>query len=94
MQIHSEPPTAKRAAADERSDLMYCRMGMLGLDYYAIECDDPKTFEDLKARCAACDYRDACAVDLERDPNNPVWETYCPNFGTFNALSTVWWLTR
>ena len=26
-------------------------------------------------------------VDLKRDPNNPVWETYCPNAGAFIALA-------
>ena len=29
-----------------------------------------------------CICREPCTVDLKRDPNNPVWETYCPNAGT------------
>jgi hypothetical protein len=39
------------------------------------------------ARCKSCGYRETCAVDLKRDPNNPVWETYCPNTGAFIALA-------
>ena len=41
---------------------------------------------DLR-RCKSCSYREACAVDLKRDPNDPVWETYCPNTGAFIALA-------
>ena len=39
------------------------------------------------ARCKSCGYRETCAVDLKRDPNNPIWETYCPNTGAFIALA-------
>jgi hypothetical protein len=38
-------------------------------------------------RCKSCGYRETCAVDLKRDPNNPVWETYCPNADAFIALA-------
>ena len=31
---------------------------------------------------------------LKRDPNDPVWKTYCPNAGTFNTLAEVLWLKR
>jgi hypothetical protein len=47
----------------------------------------------MMRRCLGCGYREACAVDLERDPNNPVWETYCPNAGTLLELAQERWLT-
>jgi len=79
--------------ADEYNDLLCCRMAMLGLDLDAIERSDGETFDQIQRQCTSCSFREACAVDLERDPNNPVWEAYCPNSGTLNALTETWWLT-
>jgi hypothetical protein len=44
--------------------------------------------------CAECGYREACAVDLKRDPNNPVWETYCPNAKALLGLAEESWQNR
>lgn len=79
------------ATPDEHYGLLSCRMAMLGLDCRTIEGGDSKTFDEIKRRCSLCEYSEACAVDLKRDPNNPVWEMYCPNAGTFNKLTTLWW---
>ena len=68
-------PTARR----ENDDLLDCRLAMLGLDRHVIQSGDSETFESIRRRCAKCGYREACVVDLKRDPNDPVWETYCPN---------------
>ncbi|HML08005.1 MAG TPA: hypothetical protein VK430_07760 [Xanthobacteraceae bacterium] len=81
-----------RSAA--RDDLLGSRVAMLGLDLAAIESSDRKAFATIKRRCALCDFRQACEVDLRRDPNNPVWETYCPNSATLIALTEAWWLTH
>jgi hypothetical protein len=94
MQNRNDRSTGKPTTPNERNDLLYCRMAMLGLDLYAIECHNSATFHKIKRRCASCGFQEACAVDLKRDPNNPVWETYCPNSGTLNALHEAWWLTR
>ena len=69
---------------DEHDELLDCRMAMLGLNLDATNGD---TFNEIMRRCKSCGYREACAVDLRRDPNNPVWETYCPNTGAFIALA-------
>jgi hypothetical protein len=79
------------AASD---NLLACRMAMLGLDFDAIARADRAILAEIRRRCAACDTRDACAVDLQRDPNNPVWESYCPNAPVFNALTATWWLPQ
>lgn len=78
----------------ELDNLLKCRMAMLGLDRYVLECSEDQTFDDIKRRCANCQFRDACAVDLKRDPNDPVWETYCPNSGALLALTEAWWLPQ
>jgi hypothetical protein len=61
---------------DEYDELLDCQLAMLGLNLDATNSD---TFNEIVRRCTSCSYREACAVDLKRDPNNPVWETYCPN---------------
>ena len=76
----------------ENDDLLDCRLAMLGLDLHVSKRGDSETFELIKRRCANCGVREACAVDLKRDPNDPVWETYCPNAGLLNALTEASWL--
>jgi hypothetical protein len=69
---------------DEHDELLDCRMAMLGLN---LDTTNGDTFSEVMRRCKSCGYRETCAVDLKRDPNNPVWETYCPNTGAFIALA-------
>jgi hypothetical protein len=90
MQNGNPRSTGTYARPDAHDDLLDCRMAMLGLD--AIEDGDAATFDEIRRRCMSCEYRDACAVDLKRDPNNPVWESYCPNAGALIALAEVSWL--
>ncbi len=75
--------------ADEYDELLDSRLAMLGLNLDATNSD---TFNEIVRRCTSCSYREACAVDLKRDPNNPVWETYCPNTVTLISLPEAWWL--
>lgn len=82
------------AARDENLKLLDRRLAMLGLNRHVIESGDGETFELIKRRCRTCGAPEACATDLKRDPNNPVWETYCPNAGVFNALLKARWLIQ
>ena len=67
--------------------LLDCRVAMLGLDLIEIEDCCGEMFETIKRRCESCEFGEACEFDLKRDPNDPVWETYCPNSATFLALT-------
>jgi hypothetical protein len=84
MQIRNDRSTAKPTIS-AHNNLLYRRMAML--DLHAIECGDSETFDEIKRRCATCSFWEACAVDLKRDPTNPVWEAYCPNSAELNALT-------
>lgn len=75
---------------DEACDLLKCRMAMLGLD--PIKVDDGGTFHEIMRRCLSCDDRESCAVDFKRDPNNPVWESCCPNAAPLIALAGISWM--
>ncbi len=92
MQGHADRPIAGKTTGREYDDLLFHRMSMLGLDPAVIERGDSAAFKELKTRCVTCDVRDACVVDLKRDPNNPVWESYCPNSAMLNGLTEAWWL--
>ena len=90
MQIHNA--RSNRTLATKYDDLLVCRMAMLGLDLPEIEYfEDGETLAKIKRRCTSCDSREACVVDLKRDPNNPVWESYCPNSDALIALTEAWW---
>jgi hypothetical protein len=77
----------RNACSIPRDELLDCRVAMLGLDLSAIENRSGETFASIKQRCARCDAGEACELDLRRDPNDPVWETYCPNTATLIALA-------
>jgi len=76
----------------EPDELLCCRMAMLGLEPNSIGSGDRETFDQIKRRCRSCEFRDACAVDLTRDPNNSVWASYCPNSGMLHTLTEAWWV--
>lgn len=89
MQIPNDRPTGKPTTRDEHDGFLYCRMAVLGLDLDAIERDHSKALETLKRRCTGCVFWEACAVDLRRDPNNAMWEAYCPNSKALYALAAL-----
>jgi len=79
-------PTAKDASGSHKK-LLCVRMTALGLDIDAVASSDRALFETLQDRCSHCEFPDGCAHDLRDDPNNPVWEAYCPNSATLTRLS-------
>jgi hypothetical protein len=91
MQIGNPRSSGQPATPDERNELLDCRMEMLGLDRCAVESGGSKALEEVMRRCADCGYREACTVDLKRDPNSPVWETYCPNAAALIGLTEARW---
>ena len=84
----------RNARSMSRNELLGCRVAMLGLDFEALESRGGEAFDTIQERCTACDFREACELDLKRDPNNPVWESYCPNSATLIAFTQAWWLTH
>jgi hypothetical protein len=93
MQIGKPRSTGTPTTPEQQEELLDCRMAMLGVQFNPTQTADNDALKEMMRRCMSCGYREACAVDLERDPNNPVWETYCPNAGTLIELAQEWWLT-
>lgn len=91
MQIRNAQSAEKRTEGDESDNLLDCRIAILGLDFEAIKQSDTEAVVKIIRECARCGSRADCVVDLKRDPNNPVWETYCPNAETLIALAKERW---
>jgi len=94
MQIRNVCPTGALTKSDEQGNVLESRMAMLDLGLCAIQSDHGKAFQELKRRCLSCSFRQTCALDLKRDPYNPVWESYCPNAAALFGLTEAWWPTR
>jgi hypothetical protein len=70
----------------EVDDILRGRMRVLGLDVDAIEGKYREVFDRVRRNCTSCNDREGCALDLKRDPDNLVWEAYCPNSDVLNAF--------
>jgi len=89
MQNPQTPPEQK-----VRDDsLSECRMEMLGLDAAGLGNTDPDSLIEIFKKCARCDARNWCAADLLRDPNDPIWESYCPNAQSMLMLANKQWVS-
>jgi hypothetical protein len=86
MQIDYDRSIGKPTAPDEVDHLLRGRMKILGLDVDAIGREFPEVFDKIRRNCRSCSDREACALDLKRDPNTLIWEAYCPNSDVLNAL--------
>lgn len=91
MQIRDDRAFLGISATDQIDDILSCRMAMLGLDLGAIESRDRDAITAIRQCCGSCEDREVCIVDLKRDPNSPVWVTYCPNATAFYSLAKEWW---
>ena len=68
------------------ADLLPRRMQAVGLDVEAIARKEPSTLRDMQRLCAQCERHGRCEHDLNADPADPSWQSYCPNATTLRAL--------
>ena len=61
------------------ADLLYQRLGALGVSRGDVERVAPGLARDLERTCSCCDHKGTCRTDLESRPDDPAWEGYCPN---------------
>jgi hypothetical protein len=74
------------------TDLLQCRMLVLGVDAEAWARFEPGMLSDLKSTCVACSARQQCAYDLLThldDATWPDWRDYCPNTANLGMLSAL-----
>jgi hypothetical protein len=74
-----------KLAGKQLDDLLWRRMVAFGLDPYELGLSDPALLRHLQERCAECENRHECAVDLARTSSNKAWQgqddwrDYCEN---------------
>lgn len=74
-----------KVAGKHVDDLLWRRMLAFGLDPYELDLSDPALLRHLRGRCAECENRDECALDLARTSSNQPWRgqddwrDYCEN---------------
>ena len=86
MRIDDGRSIGNPAVPYDVDELLRRRMKILGLDVDAIDRNFPEVFDKVRKNCPRCGDREVCAIDLRRDPNGLIWETYCPNSEVLNAL--------
>jgi len=74
---------AKRPGA---ADQLKQRLEALDMDRTALPHTDPRVVRDLERVCTLCGEKRQCERDLARHPDDPIWQTYCPNAHTLHAL--------
>lgn len=67
--------------------LLELRARQCGVDVATLSRMHPEVARDLARCCALCRSKPRCARDLRADPENEIWQTYCPNRETFRAIS-------
>ena len=78
----------------ESADLLLERMTAVDLDPKEVVKVEPQVFRDMQRVCTMCACHGRCQRDLARDPNDPVWKSYCPNAGTLTSLDALPWSSR
>jgi hypothetical protein len=76
------------------ADLLLKRMAALDLDQNEVLDIEPHVFRDLQRVCTMCECQGRCKRDLDRDPNDPAWKSYCPNVSTLMDLDALPWSSR
>jgi len=76
----------------ERLKLLPRRMAALALDAGVLACADYEIWRELERRCASCDSRGRCALDLAHalvGAGGADWAEYCPNATTLSNLAAI-----
>lgn len=78
----------------EAAELLFDRMAALNLNPADVEEVERATFLDLERACTFCDCKGRCKRDLALQPDDAVWEDYCPNVATLKMLNALPWASR
>jgi transposase-like protein len=90
----SELRTVAAHGGDE-ADLLRRRMVALDLDPYELALSEPALIRHLQGRCALCESRGRCVLDLAHEgidsapQDRQDWRDYCPNATTLNMLGVL-----
>ena len=68
------------------ASLLYRRLEQAGVDFKTI---DTGVLRDMQRCCTLCESKTECQHELEDQPKQANWPTYCPNRQTIEALGSA-----
>jgi hypothetical protein len=71
----------------DAAQLLYRRMSEMRLDPKKIA---GVVMRDMQRCCSLCASKELCAHELEDEPKQASWPSYCPNKETLEALGRIW----
>ena len=71
----------------ESADLLPRRLSALHLEAQTLFKEQPLLANDLQKHCSLCLTKGQCKHDLDKRPDDPAWQSYCPNTMTLMAVS-------
>jgi hypothetical protein len=71
------------------ADLLYDRLGALGLSREDVESTARGLMHDLERTCACCHEKGMCEKDLTGKAPGADWRAYCPNAPALDALAKL-----
>lgn len=74
------------AEGTDAASLLPRRLHAENLHMNEIMRSEPATLRDMQRVCSHCGHHDRCEHDLDRNPEDTAWQTYCPNAQTMRAL--------
>jgi hypothetical protein len=77
------------ARGPDAAHLLYERMKALGISKADVDHAAYGVMRDLQRTCACCNEKGICEKDVAERPDDPVWETYCPNAVTLSSLARM-----
>jgi hypothetical protein len=76
---------ATAGASPDAAEQLKLRLKALHLDPAGVRRGD-SVVRDLERTCTLCGEKRRCERDLAHAPDDPVWQSYCPNADTLQAL--------
>ncbi|MGA7323414.1 MAG: hypothetical protein WBX25_02735, partial [Rhodomicrobium sp.] len=73
----------------DAAKLLYDRMDAIGVSKDDVEKAANGVLRDLERTCACCNEKGVCEKDLRKHPQDPVWQSYCPNAFTLLDLKKL-----
>lgn len=74
------------ARGPDAAHLLYERMRALGLSRDDVERAAQGVMRDLERTCSCCNDKGTCEQDLASRPEDPKWQSYCPNAVSLKSL--------
>src|SRR5262249_3541537 len=73
----------------DAAHLLYERMQALGVSKADVDHAAHGVLQDLQRTCIYCGEKGVCEKDLAKQPDDPVWKSYCPNAVTLETLAKL-----